>query len=210
MRSIYCLHCALSFSIGPSQRVVTCARCGCAFDVSNVAWPSIGLPAQAPAPAPAPVLPRPVSFFHDATGVVAPIEAALGPGVKIQELTVFDGYVCFDAQDPREPENVDSYVLRGGSVERGRPITFEGSRKRLEATLMGLDEIPFAMLPRLCTDAVERLKIKGGTPSHIVVNRFAASAKANRLVSVYVNSERKGSGYVDYDLKGKARTVMGP
>jgi hypothetical protein len=210
MRTIFCVHCGLQFTVEATQRAVICGRCDCAFDISNVAWPVPSISGQDTEPPPPPAPPRPTHFFQDASSVVALIETSLGRGLKIQELTVYDKYVCFDAQDPHEPENVDSYTLREGKITKGRPVTFTGSRSRLESTLMGLDEIPFEMLPRLCADAIDRLKIPGGTPSHVIVNRFAADGRANRLLSVYVNSERKGSGYVDYDLHGRVRSVSSP
>jgi hypothetical protein len=165
-----------------------------------------------------PALPPPppavkANYFNDASGIAGQVKAKLGPRVALKRLVVYDEYVIFTAQDPRQPDNLDTYTLRGGAVGEGRPETVTGDRGKLEAELFPLDDVPFGSLATLGRDAVARLQaagVAGGKLSHIIVEREDFGRGPRVVVRPYASSERRGGGFVEYDARGNLKRVVGP
>jgi hypothetical protein len=153
------------------------------------------------------------SYFNDATPVPGQIKAKFGQRLMLKRLVVYDEYVIFSAQNPQKPDNLDSYTLRNGSIDGGRPETFTGDQRKLEAELFSIDEIPFGSLAGLSRDALTRLQAAGvsdGKVTHIIVERENFGRGPGVILRPYVSSERRGGGYVEYDLRGNVKRVVGP
>ncbi|HEU4405792.1 MAG TPA: hypothetical protein VFS43_10915 [Polyangiaceae bacterium] len=174
-------------------------------------------PAVGPAPGGVPRLPvvtaPKTNYFHDATPALAQIKARFGPRLLLKSLVVYDEYVVFTAQNPAKPDDLDSYTLRNGSVDEGRPQKFVGDRRKLEAELFSIDEIPFGSLAGLGRDALARFQAAGvseGKVSHIIIERENFGRGPGVILRPYVSSERRGGGYVEYDLRGNVKRMAGP
>ncbi|MCU0685878.1 MAG: hypothetical protein MUF34_27155, partial [Polyangiaceae bacterium] len=143
------------------------------------------------------------SYFNDATPVPGQIKAKFGQRLMLKRLVVYDEYVIFSAQNPQ----------KNGSIDGGRPETFTGDQRKLEAELFSIDEIPFGSLAGLSRDALTRLQAAGvsdGKVTHIIVERENFGRGPGVILRPYVSSERRGGGYVEYDLRGNVKRVVGP
>jgi hypothetical protein len=153
------------------------------------------------------------NHFNDASAVPGQIKAKFGPRLLVKELVVYDEYVIFTAQNPAKPDNLDSYTLRNGSIDDGRPQTFVGDRRKLEAELFSIDDIPFASLASIGRDALGRFQAAGlseGKVTHIIVTRENFGRGPGVVVRPYVSSVRKGGGYIEYDIRGGFKRMVGP
>lgn len=153
------------------------------------------------------------SYFTNPTAVPGQIKAKFGPRLLLKRLVIYDEYVIFSAQNPQKPDNLDSYTLRNGSIDNGRPETFAGDQRKLESELFSIDDIPFGSIAGLARDALARLQAAGvseGKVTHIIVEREDFGRGPNVIVRPYASSVRKGGGFVEYDVRGNVKRVVGP
>jgi hypothetical protein len=166
------------------------------------------LPAQGGGSQPSPGAAQQVAtdFFADPTPIPKLFQGAIGTPLRATKLSIFPGYAIINAQDPKKPGNVDRYTLRNGSVGAPDPDRLAGGEKdNLEAHLVDIAAIEFALLPKMIADARTRLGYEGGKVSHIMLTKGLPFDK-NTLWRIYVSSDRE-SGRVEYDTAGRMKKV---
>ena len=179
-------------------------------------WSASSLKPQRPAAAPptraqpSPVAPAPaaapVDFFADASAVPGAFQSALGAPPKAMRLVIYSGYAILKAQDPRNPQNVDTYTLRDGKVGEPSPERLVGREKaNLQAHLFELASVDFGLVPKLVADARARLGFQDAKASHVILERDLPSSPNVRW-RVYVSSPRD-SGNVEYEAGGAMKRV---
>lgn len=146
--------------------------------------------------------PRVSSFIEQPEQARKLLEGELGKGLELAELTLYEGYARAEVRDPKKPKNLDSYTIRGESVQAPRPERLWPTQKgALAGCVIRFDAIDLSIVPRLAADARERLAYENSELTHII---FSNSKCMNKAFTwrVYVRSERD-SGYASYDLNGK-------
>lgn len=147
------------------------------------------------------------AYFTDPSSIPEKFKQAIGGPVRVLEMSVYDGYVMAQIQDPKVPLNVDAYELRGG-VERTGPVKFmskQPTEKDLKAATFDIGEAAFAKIPEMVKDAMTQLGIDKGKVSHIMLKR---QLPFSRDVSwrIYVSGERR-DGSVEYKADGSLKKV---
>jgi hypothetical protein len=134
----------------------------------------------------------------------AKFKEKIGGKVRALSLTTYGpsysgGFAVLQAQDPKKPENVDSYEYKGGTVTGPTPVSMMGGG-RLEDNLFDLDEVNFAAAPALAKEALSRLNIEGGEVHIMVIRRNLPFSKDIRW-HVSVEGPRR-KGFADADKNG--------
>lgn len=146
-------------------------------------------------------------YFADATRVKARYQAALGKPIMAKELVIYQYYATLEAQNPKNPEHVDSYKLWASKVERPEPVRLGSDKKALSQVLFSLDDVDFGMLPKLTQRALAELKIEEGKVTHVFLERDSSDAKRDPIWRVYVNGSRDG-GFVEFSVSGEKRRAV--
>jgi hypothetical protein len=145
-------------------------------------------------------------YFADATRVKARYQAVLGKPIMAKELVIYQYYATLEAQNPKNPEHVDSYKLWASKVERPEPVRLGGDKKALGQLLFSLDQVDFTILPKLTQRALAELKIEEGKVTHVFLERDSINAKRDPIWRVYVNGSRDG-GFIEFSVSGEKRRV---
>ncbi len=146
-------------------------------------------------------------YFADASRVKARYQAALGKPILAKELVIFQYYATLEAQNPKNPDHVDSFKLWANKVERPEPVRLGSDKRALAQILFSLDGVDFAILPRLIKQALADLKIEEGKVTHVYLERDESSAKRDPIWRVYVNGSRDG-GFVEFSVSGEKRRAV--
>lgn len=144
--------------------------------------------------------------LYEGTGMqdaVAKFKEKIGGPVKALSLTTYGpqysgGFAVLQAQDPKKPENIDSYEYKGGTVTGPTPVSMMGNGK-LEDNLFNLDEVNFAATPALAKEALSRLNIEGGEVHIMVIRRNLPFSKDIRWHVSVEGPRRKGFADADKD-----------
>jgi hypothetical protein len=143
-------------------------------------------------------------YFGDATKAKARYEKVLGKPIMAKQLVIYQYYAMLEAQNPKNPEHVDSYKLWANKVERPDPIRLGSDKKQLSQLLFSLDGVDFTLLPKLIKQALSELKIEEGKVTHVMLERDSFNAKRDPVWRVYVNGSRD-SGFMEFSVTGEKR-----
>jgi hypothetical protein len=143
-------------------------------------------------------------YFADATRVKARYQAALGKPLMAKELVIYQYYATLEAQNPKNPEHVDSYKLWASKVERPEPVRLGSDKRALGQLLFSLDDVDFTILPKLIKQALAELKIEEGKVTHVFLERDSIDNRRDPIWRVYVNGSRDG-GFIEFSLAGEKR-----
>jgi hypothetical protein len=167
--------------------------------------PTVAPTPPAPTTPPAPAL----DYFVDATSIPRKLKDKLGPTLRVYELNIYPTYSFAKLQDPRQPLHVDQYELRNGEVGPPTPVKFVGKEPtevELKNVTFDLDEVDWAQVPQMVTDAPKRLaKIEEPSVTHISLKRPVPFTTEVRF-RLFVDGPRAG-GSVEYDAHGVMRKV---
>jgi hypothetical protein len=143
-------------------------------------------------------------YFADATRVKARYQAALGKPIMAKELVIYQYYATLEAQNPKNPEHVDSYKLWASKVERPEPVRLGTDKRALGQLLFSLEEVDFTILPKLIKTALAELKIEEGKVTHVFLERDSINGRRDPIWRIYVNGSRDG-GFIEFSVSGEKR-----
>jgi hypothetical protein len=109
------------------------------------------------------------------------VEAVGGSPAQVTEVDVYDEYVIVEAQDPSNPDHIDSYTWRDGEVEPATPVHLSGPQEDTLAQLFPTSAFDFDTLPGLVRDAEKRLRNAKPTPVEDGVARYAFLERSSSL-----------------------------
>jgi hypothetical protein len=165
-----------------------------------------------PEGAPAPEVAQPSAplveedYFSDATKLKARYEKTLGKPIMAKSLVIYQYYATLEAQNPKNPDHVDSYKLWANKVERPEPVRLGSDKKQLAQLLFSLDSVDFKLVSKLTKQALSELKIEEGKVTHVYLERDSFNAKRDPIFRVYVNGSRD-SGFIEFSITGEKRRV---
>jgi len=148
-----------------------------------------------------------VNLFEDASDLTAQLKKAIAGRVMIDELTLYQDSATLDIQDPRRKENVDRYSYRDGKLKAPEPVKLSGNYTQadLDAGVFPLDSVDFKLIPTMIEDARTRLKMPDGKVTVLTLKRgFPFNDEVRWSVGV---SDARHTGSVEYDLKGRKKSV---
>lgn len=128
---------------------------------------------------------------------LAALREAVGGPVRITNVNFSEHRTQIIAQNPRAPENFDSYVYWKGDVSTSAISTRGDDEARMTQNLFDLDTVPFEKLPELARVAIETLAIDGAAVQSVSVTKSDGSL----VVDVSLQSPRR-SGRVRFDARG--------
>jgi hypothetical protein len=100
---------------------------------------------------------------------------------KFLKVQFFNDFVLAQAQDPKNPENVDEYKYRNGTVETV-PVQLSGDGK-LEDNLFSLNDFKAEAIPALNQELMAKLKdVEGGSVDGFIVMRNLPFNKNIRII----------------------------
>lgn len=143
-------------------------------------------------------------YFADASKAKARYEKAIGKPIMAKQLVIYQYYAMLEAQNPKNPEHVDSYKLWANKVERPDPVRLGSDKKQLSQLLFSLDSVDFTLLPKLIKQTLSELKIEEGKVTHVFLERDSFNAKRDPIWRVYVNGSRD-SGFMEFSVTGERR-----
>jgi hypothetical protein len=162
-----------------------------------------GVPALPSSPSTTP----PVSPFEagNATQLIDGLRRAFKvEQLRVREVVLYaEGYVIVEAQDPANPEHLDRYVYRGGSLEAPSPL--RGTQTEFAPELFGLSEPDWSMLPALAAEALRQIPTEAGEITHVIADRSEFD-EGQVVLRVYVNGPR-GGGYLKAAADGTVLRV---
>lgn len=157
-----------------------------------------------------PPAPPHVDYFAGmhAAEAVKQVRDKVGEPFRVLEISVWDGRVTVQAQDPKKPENVDEYRVRGGQLEGPIPVRlFGGSdEKTLKANLFDPSDVAFDKIPELVREAGEKVVLEGREPLPSVTIKRKLPFEDYVSIDVDYTGTRK-SGYLHTDRHGKHAEV---
>ena len=141
-------------------------------------------------------------YFADATKAKARYEQVLGKPIMAKQLSLMQYYATLEAQDPKQPDHVDSYKLWANKVERPQPVRLSASDKQqLPQSLISLDTVDFRVLPQIIKAALADLKLEEGKVAVVILDRDS-QGKREPIWRVVVNGSRD-NGVVEFSTKGE-------
>jgi hypothetical protein len=168
---------------------------------SSVAPPQLGTPVV---PAGEKVEAQPAlieeDYYADATLAMARYEKVLGKHIMAKQLTLLQYYATLEAQDPKNPEHVDSYKLWANSVERPQPVQLGSAKRQLDQILFSLDAVDFRLLPSIIKQALAELKVEEGKVQVITLSRDGENKEP--VWRIIVNGSRD-NGVIEFSVAGK-------
>jgi hypothetical protein len=148
------------------------------------------------------LVPQPGNFLTDpgaAQDAIDAITADLGP-VLVTSVDLYDQYVIFEAQDPTEPENLDSYTFRDGELAPPDPVHVNNSiLADLPNRLFSFADVNWGAVAGLAQTAVAELQIEDGVVSHLGAGRGSGGGDVRLSLSV---SGPRRSGSVEATADG--------
>jgi hypothetical protein len=162
---------------------------------------AVAAPDKAKAPA--------IDLFTDASDLTAKLRKAVKGRVMIDEMTLYRDSANLFIQDPNRKENLDSYSYRDGKLELPEPVKLSGdyTQADLDAGVFPLESVDFTLIPTMIEDAKTRLKMPDGKVTVLTLKR--GDPDFNQFdVRWHVGvSDARHTGSVEYDLKGKKKSV---
>ncbi len=139
---------------------------------------------------------------------VRDVEARVGAPLSVLDLSVENGRVRLQVQDPKRPENVDQFELYQGVLDGPRPVQLLGPGE-LAASLYPIAAVDLTQIPKFTAAALAKLAIAEARPTSLRIRmedppgalqrRLHGERIAARiLVRFYADSARK-KGMVDAD-----------
>jgi hypothetical protein len=149
-----------------------------------------------------------VDLFEDASDLTAQLKKAVAGRVMIDELTLYRDSASLDIQDPKRKENIDRWKYRDGKLAfPPDPVKLSGdyTQADLDAAVFPLESIDFKLIPVMIEDAKARLKMPDGKVTVLTLKRgFPFNDEVRWHVSA---TDARHTGSVEYDLKGKKKSV---
>ena len=159
-----------------------------------------------PAPQPAP---RIVSYFAgtNAADAVAQIRAKVGEPFRVLEIHIRHDSVRVQAQDPKNKENFDEYLIEHGVLQPSRPVRLFGhpDEKTIEANLFDPATVALAKIPDLIREADQKIQIEGRGLNCVDI-RHEMFGNGELRIDIDYNGTRK-DGYLRTDRNGEHGTV---
>jgi hypothetical protein len=164
-----------------------------------LAAPAGAAPEKAPA----------VDLFVDASDLTAQLRKAIAGRVMIDELTLYHDSATLDIQDPRRKENIDRYTYRDGKLKPPEPVKLSGdyTQADLDAGVFPLESIDFKLIPTMIEDAKTRLKMPDGKVTVLTVKRGDPDFNQYEVRWHVGVTDARHTGSVEYDLKGRKKSV---
>ena len=162
-------------------------------------------PAVTPTVAPSPEVSRPETLVNvdEIHKLLQEVETKTGGPVRFLEASVNTAYFEIQVQDPKKPENVDSFQLRNGKLE-SVPMKTSGAAENITAAAMPLSDWNVAALPTLLAAVKkEGAELEGGKPPHIFVTRGTTGQPE---WNVFLSGSRK-TVYLTATLGGEIVTL---
>ena len=151
----------------------------------------------------------PVDLFVDASDLVAQLRKAVKGRVMIDELTLYRDSAKLFIQDPNRKENLDSYEYRDGKLKAPEPVKLSGdyTQDSLDADMFPLDSIDFTLITTMIEDAKTRLKMPDGKVTVLTLKRGDPDFNQYDVRWHVSVTDARHTGSVEYDLKGKKKSV---
>lgn len=131
---------------------------------------------------------------------------ALGGGkILARRLVLYPSHALLTAQDPKRPDHLDTYTLRGSVVGEPEAYRLTVEKGRLDAYLVDLDEVSFDKIPGLVESTVQELGYEAASVSHVIIERNLPFSKKT-VIRVYASGPRD-SGRIDYGARGEVLKV---
>jgi len=99
------------------------------------------------------------------------LERQLGAPVRALEIEMSPQRIVYQVQDPKKPENVDSYELKNGVLLPPQPVQLMLMGEPLDPKLYPLADVPLARIPELAKAALAALQIEDGKVLSMTVHR---------------------------------------
>jgi hypothetical protein len=151
-----------------------------------------------------------VDLFVDASDLVAQLKKAVAGHVMIDELTLYRDSASLDIQDPKRKENIDRWKYRDGKLAfPPDPVKLSGdyTQADLDAGVFPLESIDFALIPAMIEDAKTRLKMPDGKVTVLTLKRGDPDFNQYDVRWHVGVSDARHTGSVEYDLKGRKKSV---
>ena len=150
-----------------------------------------------------------VDLFVDASDLTAQLRKAVDGPVMVDELSLYRDSANLFIQDPRRKENLDSYDYRDGKLKPPEPVKLSGdyTQASLDADMFPLESIDFKLIPTMIEDAKTRLKMPEGKVTLLTLKKGDPDFNAHEARWHVSVTDVRHSGSVEYDLKGRKKSV---
>ena len=150
-----------------------------------------------------------VNLFTDASDLTAQLKKAIAGRVMIDELTLYQDSATLDIQDPKRKENIDRYSYRDGKLALPQPVKLSGdyTQADLDAGVFPLESVDFTLIPTMIEDAKTRLKMPDGKVTVLTLKRGDPDFNVFEVRWHIGVTDARHTGSVEYDLKGKKKSV---
>jgi hypothetical protein len=165
-------------------------------------------PAARAVAAPQPKAPA-VDLFVDASDLTAQLRKAVKGPVMVDEMTLYRDSATLFIQDPNRKENLDAYKYSNGKLELPDPVKLSGdyTQADLDAGVFPLESINFTLITTMIEDAKTRLKMPDGKVTVLTLKRGDPDFNQFDVRWHISMSDARHTGSVEYDLKGKKKSV---
>ena len=152
----------------------------------------------------------PVDLLHDrfaAKLAVDDIEKQLGvETAMVRTMSVYETYLIMEVQDPENPEHIDSYTWRDGSVDPPEPVHLSGPQEDVEAELYPTSAINLGQLSHIVKTGERRLeratpiRVEQADATYLYIER-SSSLDGRVTIRISIDGPRR-SGYVETSGSG--------
>jgi hypothetical protein len=135
----------------------------------------------------------------------ATLETNAGSPLRVRKVYLSDGLAHVEAQDARNPKNLDEYRFSDGAFDgQRRPVSLSSSEEAaLAQSVFGWNEVAWDQILPLAKRTREDLGLDGARVDSVRVSR---SKSDGVTISFFVTSPRKDASVV-YDARGQKLRV---
>jgi hypothetical protein len=154
---------------------------------------------------------EPEDLLHErgaaATAVKDIVKAVGISPAQVTGVDIYDEYVIVEAQDPSQPDHIDSYTWRDGEVDPSTPVHLSGPQEDTLAELFPTSAFDFDKLSGLVRAAERLLRNADPTPIENGIAQYAFIERSSSLdgrltLRVYIEGPRR-SGNVEVTTSGE-------
>ncbi len=136
---------------------------------------------------------------------VAALDAGIpGDPTNFTEIILYPGYAFGTAQDPVQPDHLDTYMLQNGIL--GAPAPQPNDPEAVN-NVFTIDAVQWDAIAALAADAPRQAAVEEGAVTHIYITRDVFTDVHDVVVRIYVSGPR-GSAFIEATPDGTVLRIV--
>ncbi len=136
---------------------------------------------------------------------VAALDAGIpGDPTNFTEIILYPTYAFGTAQDPVQPDHLDTYMLQNGTLGASAP---QPNDPEAASNVFTIDAVQWDVIAALAADAPRQASVEEGAVTHIIITRDVFNDAHDVVVRIYIDGPR-GSAFIECTPDGTVLRIV--